>query len=240
MSAAARYALYLAPPPESALHRFGARVLGRDAHSGATVKCYAPAGYDPALWRAMTGEARRYGFHATLKAPFRLSEGFRVEDLEAAVAALAHRHARFSAGPLQVSTLSFGAGGGFLALTPAARAPALAALEADAVQQLDCFRAPMTEAERLRRRPDRLTARQREMLDRWGYPHVLDQFRLHFTLSNAIAEPDALVRALAADFADEVGDPSYRVDELTLFVEDAPGAAFRAARRFALRADGAG
>ena len=72
---AARYAVYLAPEPTSALWRFGSRVIGRDAASGEAIFGYAPAGFDAASWRAATDEPRRYGFHATLKAPLRLREG---------------------------------------------------------------------------------------------------------------------------------------------------------------------
>lgn len=66
-----RYALYLAPPTESELWRFGSDVIGRDAMTGASCDGFALEGYPPASWRNMTSEPRRYGFHATLKAPFR-------------------------------------------------------------------------------------------------------------------------------------------------------------------------
>jgi hypothetical protein len=234
MSRVARYALYLAPTPESPLGRFGSTVLGRDAASGAAIEGYAPPGYSSAEWRTITADARRYGFHATLKAPFRLGEDRSVDALEEAIADLARAHAPFSLGPLRVSTLAFGAGRGFVALTPSARSAPLAALEADALQKLDLFRAEMTEADRARRKPERLTDRKRELLERWGYPYVLDQFRLHFTLSNAVVDPTSLANALGADFARLVPDPDFRVDALALFVEAAPSAAFQVARRFAL------
>ena len=67
-----RYALYLAPPPESDLWRFGCDVIGRDALAGASREGFAPEGYTPSTWRSVTSAPRRYGFHATLKAPFRL------------------------------------------------------------------------------------------------------------------------------------------------------------------------
>ena len=56
-----RYALYLAPPPESDLSRFGCDVIGRDALTGASRFGFALEGYSPASWRSMTGDARRYG-----------------------------------------------------------------------------------------------------------------------------------------------------------------------------------
>ena len=75
MTSASRYALYLAPPPDSALWRFGCAALGRDAASGEDMHGYAPSGYATEAWRAASAEARRYGFHATLKAPLRLKPG---------------------------------------------------------------------------------------------------------------------------------------------------------------------
>ena len=229
-----RYAVYLAPPPDSPLWRFGSRVLGRDAATGEAIAGFAPRGVSQADWRALTAEPRRYGFHATLKAPFALVEGAASEELESAVAQLAASVAPFDLGALQVSALSFG-GGGFLALTPAAPPPALGELEARAVRELDRFRAPPTAAELARRRPDRLTPRQRGYLSAWGYPYVLEEFRLHFTLSGAMETPAPLAAAIAEAFAAAVVAPQVQIDALTLFVQQ-DGGDFRLRRRFALKA----
>ncbi len=70
---AARYAVYWAPEPATELARFGARWLGRDAETGQRTTALA-AGL-PLSWERATEEARLYGFHATLKPPFRLREG---------------------------------------------------------------------------------------------------------------------------------------------------------------------
>src|SRR4051794_24659558 len=110
--AAPRYAIYFAPPPESALWRFGSGVLGYDASTGADAPLLAPDGFLPAEWRDLTAEPRRYGFHATLKAPFRLAEGATEADLAAAMA-------RFAAQRPPVSTELFvTALGSFVALAP--------------------------------------------------------------------------------------------------------------------------
>ena len=76
-----RYALYLAPPHESDLWRFGCNVIGRDARTGAPCEGFSLEGYPPDSWRSMTSEPRRYGFHATLKAPFPLRLDLDVADL---------------------------------------------------------------------------------------------------------------------------------------------------------------
>jgi hypothetical protein len=227
-----RYALYLAPPPESALWRFGSRVLGRDAATGASIEGYAPRGLMPEAWSEIAAEPRRYGFHATLKAPFRLREGRTPAELEASIAALAAEVDTFDLGALRASLLKSDEVG-FVALTPTARSDELAALESRALRELDAFRAPPSESEIARRRPDRLSERQRAYLATWGYPHVLEEFRLHFTLSGAVASPEALRSRLAEDYAREVADPNFAVDAVVLF-EQAEGEAFRIRRRFPL------
>jgi hypothetical protein len=64
-------------------------VLGRDALSGESLSGFAIPGTDAQGWRELTAEPRRYGFHATLKAPFRLAAGLSADELFQAVAALA-------------------------------------------------------------------------------------------------------------------------------------------------------
>ena len=88
-----------------------------------------PTGFDAAAWRDLTTEPRRYGFHATIKAPFRLAEDTSLSDLSAALAELAHAEKPFAAGPLAVSTLALGEGTAFVALTPPAPSPEIARLE---------------------------------------------------------------------------------------------------------------
>ena len=70
-----RYAIYFAPHSGSLLARFGASLLGYDPATGAEVDAPDhPAFHDP-LSLGWTAAPRRYGFHATLKAPFHLAEG---------------------------------------------------------------------------------------------------------------------------------------------------------------------
>ncbi len=236
MTQAARYALYLAPPPESALWRFGSEVIGRDAATGAEVSSFALDGFDAEAWRGMTVEPRRYGFHATIKAPFRLSESASEAALCEAAAELAAAQRAFDAGALRVSTLPVGAAKAFVALTPVAPCPELSRLESLVVRKLDRFRAPLTPAERARRNPDQLSARQREMLDSWGYPYALDEFRAHFTLSDALANSEPVAEALAREFGARVASPRLIVDALALFAQSRPGGDFAIVRRFPFQA----
>ena len=77
-----RYAVYYAPAADSALWRFGSATLGYDALTGEDLPFAVPPGCDLALWPAFTEEPRRYGFHATLKAPFELADGRFLDHLD--------------------------------------------------------------------------------------------------------------------------------------------------------------
>jgi 2'-5' RNA ligase len=234
VSASTRYAVYLAPPIESELWRFGSRVLGRDAETGASIDGFLLDGYDAEAWRTLVAEPRRYGFHATLKAPFHLSPAWSLRDLELRMATLSRKIEPFNAGSLRVSRLPAGEGRAFVALRPEKPSTELARLEASVVRKLDPLRAPLTAAEIERRAPARLSPRQRYYLDAWGYPFVLDEFRLHFTLTGAAAESEAIIAKLAAAFEQSVSSPTLRVESLALFAQDDAQADFRVVGRFPL------
>lgn len=207
-----RFAIYFAPSV-GPLALAGATWLGRDVATGSTLP--QP---DPALV-PLTVDPRRYGFHATLKAPFRLASGESPESLGAGMAALAARLR-----PVVLDGLDIALFHGFLALVPRGDTVALDALAAEVVMQLDRYRAPLTAEEIARRNPDALSRRQRHLLDTWGYPLVLDQFHFHMTLSCRLsAEQAAWMLPLAqAHFATALARP-VAIDALTLLAEDAGG-----------------
>ena len=229
-----RYALYLAPPPESDLWRFGCDVIGRDAQTGASCDGFAPEGYSPDAWRSLTSDPRRYGFHATLKAPFSLRLDHDVAELFDRVAELARTFSPFDAGELNVGVIAAGDGGGFVALEPQAALKELRSFEASVVRRLDRLRDPSAKDARERFRSGSLTPRQAYYLDAWGYPYVLDEFRPHFTLTNAITDADRVARLLEWEFKLRVPSRALRVDALTLFGESEPGGEFRILHRFPL------
>jgi hypothetical protein len=215
-----RYGLYLAPPALSDLWAFGCGVLGYDAERGADVPQIVPPSQDPASFHVLTEDPRRYGFHATMKAPFRLAEGRTVEELQAALADFCADRTAFRLPRLEVKAVGANAAGdAFIALVEPAPTPELIALERDLVLGFEPFRAPLTDAEIARRNPDRLTERQRENLMTYGYPGVLDLFRFHLTLTGRAPAADVprLEAELAALYAERVPEPGMLVDQVALF-----------------------
>ncbi|MET3890448.1 hypothetical protein ABIE41_001524 [Bosea sp. OAE506] len=116
-----RYALYYAPAVDSALWRFGCGTLGYDAFSGEEMAFSVPHGCDPQLWPELTAEPRRYGFHATLKAPFELAGGRNEGELRAFARQIALGCTAVPLAGLKVTSL-----GRFVALTPSEPSPGAA------------------------------------------------------------------------------------------------------------------
>jgi putative phosphonate metabolism protein len=187
-----RYAVYAAP--DGALAEAAHAWLGWDAYGGQP----RPHPDLPGLPRPLaeiTEAPRKYGFHGTLKAPFRLAAGADEAAFLWAVEALAQRLVPARAAGLRLAGIE-----GFVALLPEGAAPEVEALASAVVAGLDAFRAPQTAADLARRSAARLTARQRVLLDRWGYPYVMEEFRFHLTLTGVLpeAERGAVERVLAA------------------------------------------
>lgn len=212
-----RYAIYYTPEP-GPLAAFGAAWLGWDIETAREVPQPKVAGL-PQPVQALTATPRKYGFHATLKPPFRLAAGANIGALTEAVADFAARHPVAEAPGLVLARL-----GAFLALVPHGDATKLSALAAEIVASFDRFRAPAGRAELARRRSPGLTAPQEANLVRWGYPYVLDEFRFHMTLTGKLSPETATTTqaALAPAIAPVLPAP-FRLDALTLAGEDAQG-----------------
>src|SRR5262249_20756628 len=139
-----RYAIYFVPDRTTALYKFGASLLGYDCYSGKNVEF--TDGVQWLDWPAIVREPRIYGFHATLKAPFRLAAGVEEEELTAACSEFGRDHAPVMAGALTVCGL-----GSFVALVPQTARAGLYMFAGACVESFDRFRAAMTEQERERR-----------------------------------------------------------------------------------------
>jgi len=224
----ARYAIFWAPPAGAGLTRFGASWLGWDAEAACDLE--RPAVALPRPLPEMTRAPWRYGFHGTLKPPFRLAEGMDAAALDRAVAALAAGHAPASGPGLAPSARL-----GFAALMPAGPAPEIDALAGACVEALDRFRAPPSELELKRRRATGLTARQEANLGRWGYPYVFEDFRFHLTLSGRLkpGEAEPFLAALTPLVAPHLA-PELRLDDIALFGDPGRNRGFRLLRRYRL------
>ena len=227
-----RYAIYFVTARGDALDRFGTHLLGYDAWRGEEVPF--PPGVTDAEpdWRELTEDPRTYGFHATLKAPIALAEGKTEAELLAACAAFAEKP---QAIPLIVPVVD--AISGFIAVIPKERSSELEQLAADCVVAFDAFRAPLTAEDRARRKPERLSERQRNYLDRWGYPYVMEEFRFHMTLTGRIESPkrECVVSMLRDRFSALALD-QLAVDAIALFRQDHATSRFRIIDRWPLRA----
>ena len=212
-----RYAIYFTPP-SGPLSDFGAAWLGWDMTTGAAAANPPITGL-PLPLSEITQTPRKYGLHATLKPPFALAAGTDTDQL-------AHRLETFCASraPVTIPMLDLAQLGRFLALVPAEPCPPLADLAAGAVRDFDGFRAPLSAAEMDRRRAGGLTEAQEANLLAWGYPHVMDAFRFHITLSGKLPKNvTAQVRnALAPHLAPLLPAP-FVIDALSLAGEAEDG-----------------
>lgn len=226
-----RYAIYAAPRPDEALWRFGSGIIGYDADSGRPQPALAPAGFVGDDWQALTAEPRRYGFHATLKAPFHLAEGRSEDALQQDVHAFCERHNSLPAFTLKLARL-----GNFFALVPAVENPGLQSLAAAVVEAFEPFRASLSADDVARRSPDMLPARERDYLLRYGYPYVFDAFRFHMTLTGRVKDElqDMVSKALAAAY-DALPPESFRLADLVLFRQERRDGQFTILSRHALK-----
>ncbi|WP_407495490.1 DUF1045 domain-containing protein [Pseudooceanicola sp. MF1-13] len=205
-----RYAIYYVPAP-GPLMGFTARWLGWDVLTG------SPAAHPdlPVDVAAITATPRKYGFHGTIKPPFHLAEGS-----EAGALLDAARLLCATLPPVTLEGLELSRIGRFIALTPVGDTDALATLAATCVRNLDRFRAPPSEAELARRRQANLSPRQETLLDAWGYPYVMEEFRFHMTLSGRLNSEKVgeVIEVLRPELSPWLGKP-YRIDALALVGE---------------------
>jgi putative phosphonate metabolism protein len=224
-----RYAIYYAPELGSVLDRFGAELLGYDAYRGTDLAF--PKGMSLPDWGELTQDPRKYGFHATLKAPMSLAPDAREEGL-------INVCATFASAPRAVPVIKpvIDSISGFIAIVPAEPSAELEEFAADCVREFDPFRAPLTEEDRGRRNPSSLTPRQRDYLDRWGYPYVFDEFRFHMTLTGRLDDGRRapILEMLQNRFGDS-GVSDLAVDRIVLFRQNEPNQRFRVIGEWPLR-----
>jgi putative phosphonate metabolism protein len=230
MTSFPRYAIYFAAAAGSDLEHFGARLLGYDAHSGEDLPF--PDGVTQAApdWRELTSDPRKYGFHATLKAPLPLAPGRTETGLLAACASFAGTPRAIPLIRPMVDSIS-----GFIAVVASEHSAELERLAGDCVREFDGFRAPLTPQDRARRTPSALTPRQCKYLDSWGYPYVMEDFRFHMTLTGRLeAKRREPILAMLRGRFTALGLAALAIDRIALFRQDDAGSRFRSLQQFSL------
>ncbi len=217
-----RYAIYFTPPSNDPLTRAAANWLGRDPFGAPVTPPKSRGNLSAEEIAFHTAAARRYGFHATLKSPFVLTEGESEESLERAL-----DHFAATTAPVVLPRVVLSRLDGFFAITPFERSESLDRLAGDVVSVFDAYRAQMTEREIERRNPDRLTPDELKNLYLWGYPYVFERFRFHMTLTGRVSDDEAgrVEQAIVEHFGPLLEEP-LEIDTLALFVEPEPGAPF--------------
>ncbi len=228
-----RHAAYYAPPQHARLAQLGAQWLGRCAQSKSAVPQPDFPHISAAALREYTAAAARYGWHATLKAPFALQSGLEIAAIPAAFKALAQTQKTLTLPPLTLRNM-----GDYLALVPDGPSGALQDLAFECVRALHPLAKPLSDEQIAQRRRTPLTPAQDTMLLQWGYPFVGDAFQWHMTLTGSLqglaqSEVHKLWEAAMDWFGPVLNDP-IELDAICWFVEPVAGGDFYEAQRFAL------
>jgi hypothetical protein len=235
-TAAYRYAFYFAPAPGTAWDEAGSRWVGRCAARDLPLPQPAVEGVSPERFASLTAAPRRYGWHATLKAPFVLAPNATPDGLRRALREVCQALAPFPMPRLAVRRLD-----DFLALVPADESREARAIEQVAgtlVTGLHGLAAPLPPDELQRRRAAGLTAEEDALLLRWGYPFVLQRFRFHLSLTGSLrgVEESTVqsIEAAARECFD--GLPLCAFDAVAIFAEPVRGGDFVLVERVELNA----
>jgi hypothetical protein len=215
-----RYAIYFCPSSDSALG-----CLGRDWLAASTDAPELP-GISTERRNALLVKVRRYGWHATIRAPFMPMDHVTYADVRRAVTSVAHARASFEL-PLHIHRLA-----GFLALRPCIDGIAPRQLAATCLKSLLPLCTPLSN-EVLDRRSVGLDADEVTLLQDYGYPYVLDRYRFHLTLSAPATESEE--HAMRHWLAPRVAElPSMQVDALSICREVTPDGVFELVERIPL------
>ncbi len=220
-----RYAIYFSPRPDEPLAEFGRRWMGLDTETRAPVADCWP------LPTGMLRTPKRYGFHATLKAPFRLRTGRTPDELLQAVEQLAAEQEALELGLLVPKAL-----GSFLTLQQSMPNPAVDALAFTCVRDLDPFRQPLTEEEQDAIFSKGISRRQKGNVFTWGYPYVGEDYVFHMTLTSILAPHEIEPwRQKVLEWGMEYLAEPVRLRDLCVFAQPSAEEPFRPIARFPLR-----
>lgn len=226
-----RYAIYYAPATNDSLWQKAGQWLGRDCHQKGELAQPSINGMTPVDQYRFTASPRRYGFHATIKAPFHLAVNTNIDSLRRELRAFANVQK-----PVEIGALKLHQIGKFIAMVPAQQSEELINFAQKVVRHFDRYRAPLSQEKRQERIASGLNERQIELLDKWGYPYVSEQFKMHLTLTGQVDELAGKMLFEAAQhwFAEEL-ERTYTFNNLALYHEPEQGAPFVRLEDFPLK-----
>ncbi len=208
-----RYAIYFTLPQTDPVYQTAIKWLGYDAYSGNKTNTDSKK---LAKNRQYVSKAAKYGFHATLKPPFRLSQDKSEEQLIDELENFASSITAFTCKPLKIKSMTH-----FIALAPKNSCDQLDAFAAQCLKHFEPFRAQLTREEYQKRNPVLLSERQLRYLEQWGYPYVEDEFRFHMTLTDSMMEDEIkkIKKKLKQYFKEVLGKP-LQINQLHIFRQD--------------------
>lgn len=226
-----RYAIYYAPEADSALAQFGRSWFGYDAEDQNWQGERRHYGLGQSTLEEITNAPRHYGFHATLKAPFRLHPDRSFEELDQQIKRFTQARAAIALEGLALTQL-----GRFLALCPTGDLTKLNHFAAQCVSSFDAFRAPLTQAERTRRLAGgQLNKYHRLLLENWGYPYVMDAYQFHITLTRALSPREmSCIAPILTPAVRDYGEAPFSINSICLFAEPENGGSFELIQRYPL------
>lgn len=226
-----RYTIYWTPETGSPLAGFEREWFGRSLETGEDDLPRNLFGLDQELADRAIASPRRYGLHATIKAPFRPRDGVNERELAEAVSDFCVRRRAPHAGPLRLHRFAR-----YLALVPEADRAELEWLEAECVTHFDRFRAPLDDSDRARRSAH-LAPDECAMLEQFGYPYIFSRFFFHITLAGPLSPQELeTVEAALAPVVEPFTTPPFSVRELSLLGDPGDGVLFQLCGRFRFRA----
>lgn len=231
-SSFARYAIYYTPQPGTALAAFGRSWFGR-ANDGVTLQAFSDAGLAGTSFAKLDVAPGRYtGLHALFRAPFAPRDGIGLEAIKTRLINFAARRKPVETGPLTLSRA-----GRFLVLRPVEATPALEWLAAQCVATFEDFAAPPSDTEREEHANPNLGDYQRLLLESFGDPHVLSEYRFAITLTGPLdaAHLERVAQALWPVLED-ICASGVTIDGLSLFGDGADRTPMRLIGRYRLGA----
>jgi hypothetical protein len=213
-----RYAIGYAPRADSPLGQFGRAWFDNETGTGQS------------RLARLAAAPNRDRLYANLLPPFALRAGMVPGALKTRLQSFAGRRK-----PLQTGPLALLAFRGALGLAPSARTPSLDWVAAQCFAAFDCFRAPADEIDRNRWRQEPLTDHQRLLLEIWGSPFVLGEYRFHMLLTEPLDTPRQKKVAQAIwPLLEEVCIQGIEIEALTLFGDPGHGRPLKLLHRYPL------